>query len=84
MAANLLQQDFHADRPNQKWTTDTTYIWTQEGWLYLAVVLDLFSRMVVGWSMAANQDATLVLQALQMAIARRCPEAELTSSLGSW
>ena len=77
VAANLLQQDFHADRPNQKWTTDTTYIWTQEGWLYLAVVLDLFSRMVVGWSMAANQDATLVLQALQMAIARRRPEAEL-------
>ena len=84
VAANLLQQDFHADRPNQKWTTDTTSIWTQEGWLYLAVVLNLFSRMVVGWSMAANQDATLVLQALQMAIARRRPEAELTSSLGSW
>ena len=78
------EQDFHADRPNQKWTTDTTSIWTQEGWLYLAVVLNVFSRMVVGWSMAANQDATLVLQALQMAIARRCPEAELTSSLGSW
>ena len=77
VAANLLQQDFHADRPNQKWTTDTTYIWTQEGWLYLAVVLDLFSRMVVGWSMADIQDATLVVQALQMAIARRCPEAEL-------
>jgi putative transposase len=77
VAANLLQQDFHADRPNQKWTTDTTYIWTQEGWLYLAVVLDLFSRMVVGWSMAAIQDATLVVQALQMAIARRCPEAKL-------
>ncbi len=46
VAANLLQQDFHASCPNQKWTTDTTYIWTQEGWLYLAVVLDLFSRMV--------------------------------------
>ena len=46
VAANLLQQDFHADRPNQKWTTDTTYIWTREGWLYLAVVLDVFSRMV--------------------------------------
>jgi len=65
------EQDFHANRPNQKWTTDTTSIWTQEGWLYLAVVLNLFSRMVVGWSMAANQDATLVLQALHMAIARR-------------
>jgi putative transposase len=52
---------------------DTTYIWTAEGWLYLAVVLDLFSRMVVGWSMAATQDATLVVQALQMAITRRRP-----------
>lgn len=50
VAANLLQQDFHADRPNQKWTTDTTYIWTKVGWLYLAVVLDLFSLMVVGES----------------------------------
>ncbi len=84
VAAHLLQQDFHADRPNQKWTTDTTYIWTKVGWLSLAVVLDLFSRMVGGWSMAAIQDATLVVQALQMAIARRCPQAELTSSLGSW
>jgi putative transposase len=77
VTANLLQRDFHADRPNQKWTTDTTYIWTQEGWLYLAVVLDLFSRMVVGWAMAAIQDATLVAQALQMAIVRRRPQAGL-------
>jgi putative transposase len=84
VAAHLLQQDFHADRPNQKWTTDTTYIWTQEGWLSLAVVLDVFSRMVGGWSMATIQDASLVLQALHMAIARRCPEAELTASLGPW
>ena len=78
------EQDFHADRPNQKWTTDTTYIWTREGWLYLAVVLDLYSRMVVGWSMAATQDATLVLQALQMAIARRWTASGVTPSLGSW
>jgi putative transposase len=77
VAANLLQQDFYAASPNQKWTTDTTYIWTSEGWLYLAVVLDLFSRMVVGWAMAAIQDATLVEQALQMALARRRPEAGL-------
>ena len=77
VAANLLQQDFHAACPNQKWTTDTTYIWTPEGWLYLAVVLDLFSRMVVGWAMAAIQDATLVEQALQMALARRRPAAGL-------
>jgi len=77
VTANLLQRDFHADRPNQKWTTDTTYIWTQEGWLYLAVVLDLFSRMVVGWAMAAIQDAPLVAQALQMAIVCRRPQAGL-------
>jgi putative transposase len=77
VAPNLLQQDFHADQPNQKWASDTTYIWTQEGWLFLAVVLDLFSRMVVGWSMAAVQDATLVINALNMALARRCPQAGL-------
>jgi putative transposase len=72
-----LQRDFSADQPNRKWVADTTYIWTGEGWFYLAVVLDLFSRMVVGWSMAAIQDATLVVQALRMAIARRRPEAGL-------
>jgi putative transposase len=75
VTANLIQQDFHADQPNQKWTSDTTYIWTQEGWLYLAVVLDLFSRIVVGWAMAATQDATLVVKALEMALARRSPQA---------
>src|SRR6266568_3281744 len=77
VAPNLLQRDFRADEPNTKWVADTTYIWTTEGWLYLAVVLDLFSRMVVGWSMAALQDATLVVQALHMAIARRRPQAGL-------
>lgn len=77
VAPNLLQRDFHAESPNQKWVADTTYIWTREGWLFLAVVLDLFSRMVVGWSMAAVQDAPLVVQALQMAITRRCPQAGL-------
>src|SRR6266566_5492901 len=77
VAPNPLQRDFSADEPNTKWVADTTSIWTAEGWLNLAVVLDLFSRMVVGWSMAAIQDATLVVQALHMAIARRCPEAEL-------
>ncbi|MBO0782863.1 MAG: IS3 family transposase [Ktedonobacteraceae bacterium] len=73
VAPNLLQREFGAEQPNTKWAADTTYIWTAEGWLYLAVVLDLFSRMVVGWSMAATQDAALVIQALQMAIARRHP-----------
>src|SRR5258707_9509979 len=77
VAPNLLQRDFSADQPDKKWVADTTYIWTAEGWLYLAVVLDLFSRMVVGWSMAAIQDATLVVQALQMAIVRRRPQAGL-------
>ena len=66
-----------AEQPNTKWVADTTYIWTAEGWLYLAVVLDLFSRMVVGWSMAAIQDATLVAQALRMAVARRRPQTGL-------
>src|SRR6266699_3470787 len=77
LAPNLLQRDFSAEQPNTRWMADTTYIWTAEGWLYLAVVLDLFSRMVVGWSMAATQDATLVIQALRMAITRRRPQAGL-------
>lgn len=76
-SANLLQQDFHADHPNEKWTTDTTSIWTQEGWLFLAVVLDLFSRMVVGWAMTTILDAALVGHAFQIALARRCPGAGL-------
>ncbi len=77
VAPNLLRRDFSADQPNSKWVADTTSMWTAEGWLYLAVVLDLFSRMVLGWSMAAIQDATLVTQALRMAVARRRPQAGL-------
>ena len=77
VALNLLPRDFSAEQPNTRWGAETTYIWTAEGWLYLAVVLELFSRMVVGWSMAAVQDATLVIQALRMAVARRQPEAGL-------
>jgi putative transposase len=77
VAPNLLRRDFHAEAPNQKWVSDTTYIWTREGWLFLAVVLDLFSRMVIGWSMSAIQDATLVVQALHMAVARRRSQAGL-------
>jgi transposase InsO family protein len=77
VAPNRLQRDFQADQSNSKWVADTTYIWTAEGWLFLAVVLDLFSRMVVGWSMATIQDATLVVQALHMAITRRRPQAGL-------
>jgi len=71
VAPNLLQQDFSADRPNQKWVSDITYIATDEGWLYLAVVLDLYSRLVVGWSMSERMTATLVCDALRMALFRR-------------
>jgi putative transposase len=71
VAPNLLQQNFEADKPNQKWVSDITYIWTAEGWLYLAVVLDLYSRMVVGWAMSDRMTATLVCDALKMAIWRR-------------
>jgi transposase InsO family protein len=74
VAENLLQQDFTAQRPNQVWVGDITYIDTDEGWLYLAVVLDLFSRKVVGWSMSDRMTATLVCDALRMALfARKRP-----------
>ena len=58
MAPNRLDRDFAATRPNEKWAGDITAIWTYEGWLYLAAVLDLFSRRVVGWAMAASADET--------------------------
>lgn len=77
VAPNLLQQDFTAERPNQKWTGDLTYIPTAEGWLYLAVILDIYSRLVVGWSMSAHCDELLVEMALRMALARRRPAAGL-------
>lgn len=68
---NLLKQDFSATAPNQKWAGDITYLWTEEGWLYLAVIIDLFSRQVVGWAMAERMTADLVCDALKMAIFRR-------------
>jgi putative transposase len=70
-AANLLDRQFAAPVPNQKWVADFTYIWTAEGWLYVAVVLDLFSRRIVGWSMQSTMTAQLVTDALMMAIWRR-------------
>jgi transposase InsO family protein len=72
-AANLLKQDFHATRKNEKWVTDTTYIPTREGWLYLVSVMDLFSRQVVGWAMSDHHDADLATSALDMAIGRAQP-----------
>ncbi len=71
VADNLLQQDFTAQRRDQVWTGDITYIATDEGWLYLAAVLDLYSRKVVGWSMSDRMTATLVCDALRMALFRR-------------
>lgn len=70
---NRLERDFTAAAPNQKWTADITYIPTLEGWLYLAVVVDLFSRRIVGWAMSARLTSDLVLAAIQMAIQRRQP-----------
>lgn len=71
IAPNVLGRQFSAERPNQKWIADFTYIWTTEGWLYVAAVIDLFSRRVVGWSMKAEMTAQLVTDALIMAIWRR-------------
>ncbi len=76
-APNLLHQEFVAQTPNSKWVSDVTYIGTVEGWLYLAAVLDLFSRAIVGWAMAAVQDERLVEQALRMALQRRRPTVGL-------
>ena len=75
VAANHLEQNFDVETPNQAWVTDITYIRTHEGWLYLAVVLDLFSRQVIGWSMRSRIDSELVMNALLMAVWRRHPKA---------
>jgi putative transposase len=71
VAPNLLEQDFSASAPNQKWVGDITYLWTDEGWLYLAVVIDLYSRLVVGWAMSERMKADLVCDALKVALWRR-------------
>ena len=77
VAPNLLNREFTALALNKKWVTDITYIPTKQGWLYLAVMLDLYSRMVVGWSMSGNCDEQLVEHALEQALARRRPAAGL-------
>jgi putative transposase len=73
IAENLLGQDFTAQRPDQVWASDITYLWTREGWLYLAVILDLFSRRIVGWSLSHRLGQELVLNAFQQALWRRRP-----------
>jgi putative transposase len=77
VAPNLLNRDFISEKPNQKWTSDITYIGTKEGWLYLAVVLDLFSRRIVGWAMSTRIASNLVINALEMAIKQRKPDSGL-------
>ena len=77
VAKNLLNQDFTASRADERWAADITYLWTGEGWLYLAVVLDLFSRRIVGWSMQASLHKELVLSALAMALGQRRPDCGL-------
>ncbi len=73
VAENLLGRDFTATKVDERWAADITYVWTGEGWLYLAVVLDLFSRRIVGWSMQASLHKELVLDALSMALCQRHP-----------
>ena len=75
VAENHLNREFKAEAPDRKWVTDITHIPTKEGWMYLAVVLDLFSRRVVGWSMSRRLDASLVSKALSMAFGQRMPSA---------
>lgn len=71
VADNLLWRDFHADRPNQKWVTDITYVWVQKQWLYLATVMDLYSRKIIGWSLDKHMTEVLITDAMQMAIDAR-------------
>jgi putative transposase len=77
LVPNRVDQHFQVDRPNAVWVTDITFIRTYEGWLYLAVVVDLFSRQVVGWSMGSRIHSHLVIQALLMAVWRRRPKGEV-------
>jgi putative transposase len=77
VAPNLLDQDFSATAPNQKWSADITYVWTREGWLYLAIVMDLFSRRIIGWAVSDRLHRKLAVAALRQAFAIRRPPAGL-------
>ena len=78
VAPDLVRREFHAERPDELWVADATYVPTAEGTLYLAVVQDVFSRRIVGWSMARRQPAELMIRALEMAVARRRPRRKVT------
>jgi putative transposase len=77
VAENVLDRQFDPSAPNQAWATDIAYIWTREGWLYLAIVIDLFSRRIVGWATANHMRTLLAMNALHMALGRRLPNAGL-------
>jgi transposase InsO family protein len=77
VAPNTLKRRFEVDAPNRVWASDISYIWTEEGWLYLAVVMDLYSRAVIGWSIRSHMTAELAIEALQMALLRRKPKPGL-------
>ena len=77
VAPNLLARQFDVERPDQGWAGDITYVWTAEGWLYVSVLLDRYSRKVVGWAMSSRLDAIMVQEALHMALGRRKPSAGL-------
>ena len=79
VAGNVLDRQFTATKPNEKWVADITYVWTREGWLYLAAVEDLYSRKVVGWSLSNRLTSELVTDALEMAISRQLPDAGLVA-----
>ena len=74
---NILRGNFNSKKENQIWTSDITYIWTKEGWLYLAVIMDIYSRKIVGWSLSNSLSAESVIKAIMMAILHRNPEAGL-------
>ena len=82
VAPNLLQRDFEAEHPNQRWATDITYVWTSQSWMYLAVIMDLFSRRVVGWAMAPHLRTDLALDALRMALGAS-PQQSKYNRIGS-
>ena len=84
IAPNRLAQAPKATAPNQLWVADITYIQTQEGWLYLAAILDLYSRKIVGWAMSGRIDTLLVLKALAMALLHRQPTSPFALPLRSW
>ena len=77
VAPNLIEQNFSAERPNQKWNADLSYVWTSEGWLYLAIILDLFARRVVGWAVSDRLHKKLALEALRKTLAIRQPGKDL-------